>query len=81
MFRISLNGQEPVVDVDTLEQIEPVIRAAESGRYQVDEIRASNDRFPSGNCSRAWGTVIHQPDGRIAVKPFLWGAHVPAPIG
>jgi hypothetical protein len=77
MFRISRHGQEPVVDVDTLEQIEPVIRAAEPGRYLIDEIRPSYDRFPSGHCSRAWGTVIHQPDGRIALKPSFWGDHVP----
>jgi hypothetical protein len=32
MFRISRNGQEPIVNVDTLEQIEPEIRALPPGR-------------------------------------------------
>jgi hypothetical protein len=32
--------------------------------------------FPSGHTSGAWGTVIRQPDGRIALKPFFYGDHV-----
>ncbi len=38
MYRISQNGQEPIVDVDTVDQLEPAIRASEPGRYHVDEI-------------------------------------------
>jgi hypothetical protein len=52
------------------------VNAGVPGRYYVDEIRASDDLFPSGHCSRASGTVIHQPDGRIALKTFFWGDHV-----
>jgi hypothetical protein len=45
MYRISRNGQEPIVDVDQVEAIEPAIRSSEPGRYHVDEIRA--DPLPS----------------------------------
>jgi hypothetical protein len=40
MFRISRNGHEPIVNADALEEIEQVIRAAEPGRYQIDEVSA-----------------------------------------
>ena len=33
MYRISRNGQEPIVDVDQVEGIEPAIGASEPGRY------------------------------------------------
>jgi hypothetical protein len=78
VFRISRRGQEPIVDVEFEEDIEPVIRTAKPGRYHVDEIRAHGDPFPSGHTSRAWGKVIHQPDGRVALKPYFHGDHVPA---
>jgi hypothetical protein len=77
MFRISVNGK-PVVDVDTEEQIEPIVRAGKPGRYHVDEIRPNHDLFPSGHSSRPWGTVTLELDGRIAVKPFFYGDHVAA---
>jgi hypothetical protein len=70
MFRISQDGREPVVDVDSEEEIETAIRSWKTGRYHVDEIRASDDPFPSDHSSRAWGTVTHQPDGRVALEPF-----------
>jgi hypothetical protein len=38
MLRISRNGQEPIIDVDQVEAIEPAIRSSEPGRYHVDEI-------------------------------------------
>ncbi len=38
MFRISQNGQEPIVDVDTLDQIEPAIRSGAPGRYHADKM-------------------------------------------
>jgi hypothetical protein len=25
--------------------------------------------------ARVWGTVIHQPDGRVASKPYFYGDH------
>jgi hypothetical protein len=40
MFRISRNGQEPIIDVDQVEAIEPANRWSEPGRYHVDEISA-----------------------------------------
>jgi hypothetical protein len=67
MFRISRNGQEPVVDVDTLEEIEPTVRRAEPGRYHVDEI--SSDAFPSGHTSRRWSFGIKRADGSVVVQP------------
>jgi hypothetical protein len=76
MFRISQDGQEPITDVDFEEDIERVIRAAKPGRYHVGEIRAHGDPFPSAHTSRAWGRVIHQPDGRVASKPYFYGDHV-----
>jgi hypothetical protein len=50
MFRISRDGQLPVVDVHHVEQLEPAIRSSESGRYHIDEITA--DPLPSGHTSR-----------------------------
>jgi hypothetical protein len=38
VYRISRNGQEPIIDIDTLEAIEPAIRSSYPGRYHVDEI-------------------------------------------
>jgi hypothetical protein len=49
MFRIS-KGTHTVVDVAQVGEIEPAIRAAEPGRYQLDEISA--DPLPSGHTSR-----------------------------
>jgi hypothetical protein len=40
MFRISRTGSDEVVDVDSTDQIEPAIQAANPGRYHVDEIVA-----------------------------------------
>jgi hypothetical protein len=34
MFRISRNGQEPIVNLDTVEQIEPEIRALPPGNQK-----------------------------------------------
>ena len=38
MYRISRNGQEPIIDVDTIEDMRPAIRNLEARRYDVDEI-------------------------------------------
>jgi hypothetical protein len=53
MYRIGRNGHEPIVDVDTVDAIEPVIPSIEPGRYRIDEI--SSDLRPSGHTSRRWG--------------------------
>ncbi len=47
MFRISHNGQEPIVDVDSIEQIEPAIQSSPQGRYHVDEISAQSSALGS----------------------------------
>ena len=70
MFRISRNGQEPIFDVDTLEEIEPVIRAAKPGRYHVDEIRAG--LLPSGYTSRRWGVGNKYADGAVVIERDPW---------
>jgi hypothetical protein len=67
MFRISRDGQEPVVDVDTLDQLEPAIRSSEPGRYHVDEISAG--LLPSGHTSRRWGVGIKRIDGSVVIEP------------
>ncbi len=67
MFRISQNGQEPIVDVDSIEQIEPVIRSSPPGRYHVDEISA--DPLPSRHTSRRWGLAIRHPHGSVDLDP------------
>ena len=52
-FRISRNGQEPSIDVDQVEAMEPALRSSKPGRYHVDEVSA--DPLPSGHPSRRWG--------------------------
>ena len=69
MFRISQNGQEPIVDVGTVVEIEPAIREFKARRYDVDEIRA--DPLPSGHTSRPWGTVISGAMGLSSSSPIL----------
>jgi hypothetical protein len=59
-----------VVDVGTVEEIEPTIRAAEPGRYHVDEIRAKP--LPSGYPEQRWGIGIKRPDGSVAIDPDPW---------
>ncbi len=67
MYRISSNGQEPIIDVDTIEDIEPAIRDLKAGRYDVDEIDA--DSLASGQTSRRWGVVIKWRDGAVFLEP------------
>ncbi len=67
MYRITHNGQEPIIDVDTLADIEPAIRDWKAGRYDVDEISA--DPWPSGHTSRRWGVVIKWRDGAVFLEP------------
>jgi len=44
IHRISRNGQEPIIDVDQVEAIEPAIRSSEPGRYLENEIGADGLR-------------------------------------
>jgi hypothetical protein len=41
MYRISRKGQEPTVDVDTLDEIYPTIQRSEPGRYHIDVMSAN----------------------------------------
>jgi hypothetical protein len=70
MYRIRRNGQEPVVDVDTIEQIQPAIRAGKPGRWHIDEIAA--DPLSSRQTSSRFGFVIKQCDGSIVITPEPW---------
>jgi hypothetical protein len=70
MFRISRDGREPIIDVDSIEQIEPVVRAGKTGRYHVDAIAA--DTFPCRHTSRRWGFVTKRADGVVAIEPDPW---------
>jgi hypothetical protein len=65
MYRISRNGHEPIIDVDQVQAIEPVIRSSEPGRYHVDEI--SSDPPPSGHTSRRWGVGINRNDASVTL--------------
>ena len=38
MYRFSQNGQEPTIDTDTPEAIEPAIRSIKTGCYHADQI-------------------------------------------
>jgi hypothetical protein len=67
MYCISQNGQEPIIDVDTIEDIEPAIRDWKAGRYDVDEISA--DPLPSGHTSGRWSVVIKWRDGSVVKEP------------
>ncbi len=74
-YRITKSPQLGDV-VDSTEALEAFARAHGPGRYHVDE--HSLDPFEGAKVvARAWGTVIHQRDGRIALKPFFFGDHVP----
>ncbi len=72
MYRISRNGQEPIIDVDTVEDNEPAVRDLKAVRYDVDEISA--DPLPSGHTSRRWGVVIKWRDGAVFLERDPWKA-------
>jgi hypothetical protein len=44
IYRISRPGHKPVVDVGSLDVIEPAVRAGKAGSYHIDEI--SSDPLP-----------------------------------
>jgi hypothetical protein len=70
MFRISKDADHRVVDVDTLDEIEPVLRRAEPGRYHIDEI--THDLRPSGYISYRWGVGIKWDDGSVMLERDPW---------
>jgi hypothetical protein len=66
MFRI--NGKKDfLVDVETVEQIGPVIRNAEPGEYHIEEIRAKP--LTSGHSLRRCGMGFKEPDGAVMIVP------------
>jgi hypothetical protein len=69
MYRVSRAGREPIVDVDQVGKIEPLIRSSEPRRYQVDEISAK--LLPSGYTSRRWGVGIKRADGSVELESNL----------
>jgi hypothetical protein len=70
MFRISLDGQQPITDVEALDQLGPAIQASKPGRYHIDEI--SRDLLPSGHTSRRWGIGIKSTYGSVMLEPDPW---------
>jgi hypothetical protein len=73
IYRIS-KGPDIGDILDSIESLEAFARNHRPGRYDVDE--HSLDPFPGTKVSaRAWGAVIHQPNGRIEVKPYFFGDH------
>ena len=64
MYCISPEGQKSIIDVESVEAIEPTIRLIKPGRYNVDEVSA--DDTP-----RRWGVVIKRSDGTVAIKVDL----------
>ncbi len=70
MYRITPNGQEPIIDAYHVEAIEPAIRASEPGRYHIHELGA--DPLPSGHRSRRWGAGRKVREGAVAIEPDPW---------
>jgi hypothetical protein len=69
MFRIS-GKDDFLVDVANVEQIQPVIRDAQPGRYHVDEISAKP--LPTGHTALCWGVGIKKADGSVVIEPEPW---------
>lgn len=72
MYPVSQNRQKPIVNVDTLDQLEPAVRDENRRLYHVEELRANP--FPSRHTSRAWGKLIRHNDGRVELEPDPWEA-------
>lgn len=73
VYRVSDRDNDLVVDVDSVDAIEKVVRSAKPGRYHVDEI--SSDLMPSGHTSRRWGVGINHGDGTVTMDPDPWPSH------
>jgi hypothetical protein len=70
VYRVSDRDNDVVVDVDSITEIDGVVRSSKPGRYHVDEI--SSDPMPSGHTSRRWGLVINHADGTVTIDPDPW---------
>jgi hypothetical protein len=80
MFRISDSADCWVADVDTVEQIGATAQSVMPGHYLVEEIGADDNSVPSRHRSRAWGTAIHHPDGRVVLRQFFYCDSVASPL-
>ncbi len=57
--------------VDSIESLAAFAHANGPGRYDVDE--QSPEPFPGTKVTaRAWGKVIHHPDGQVVLDPIPW---------
>ncbi len=70
MYRINQSGQEPVVDVEMVEQFESVVWSLPPNRWHLDQIE--RDPMASGHTSRRWGVAINRLDGSVEVEPDPW---------
>jgi hypothetical protein len=70
MYRISRNGEEPIVIVDDVGQVEPEIRALPPGRWRIDELPAK--LFSSGHTARRWGVGIKHANGSVEIELDPW---------
>lgn len=70
VYRVSDRDNDLVVDVDSVDAVERVVRSAKPGRYHVDEI--SSEPMPSGHTIRRWGVVINHADGTVTMDPDPW---------
>jgi hypothetical protein len=66
MYRINRNEQDPIVDVNTAEEIEPAVRRVAPGRYYIDEISVDPSR--GARISRRWGVAIRYANGSIVIE-------------
>jgi hypothetical protein len=69
-FRVSRPDAGQVLDVDSADAVEAIIRSGAPGRIQVDDV--SSDPSPSGHTSRRWGTEIKWGDRTFVVEPDPW---------
>jgi hypothetical protein len=70
MFRVSRDRM--IEDADSFEGARAMMRGQKRGRYHVDEILA--DPFPSSHKSRAWGSLIKHPDGKVEDERHPWSS-------
>jgi hypothetical protein len=69
MYRISRDGQEPVI-VETIKAIMSAIGLRAPGRYVIDEI--NNEPRTIGDTMRHWGIGIRWADGTVEIEPEPW---------
>jgi hypothetical protein len=66
MFRVSKGTHGPVVNVNTVKQVEPAVGRAAPGHYHVDEI--TRDPVPCGHRSRRGGLATKRDDGSVMLE-------------